>query len=53
MAQSLKKLGGFEEPDSNAIEWNFFPNWSDKLYIIKRDTLDFDPLSELTNVASA
>lgn len=48
-----KKLGGFEEPDSNAIEWNFFPNWSDKLYIIKRDTLDFDPLSELTNVASA
>lgn len=48
-----KKLGGFEEPDSNTIEWNFFPNWSDKLYIIKRDTLDFDPLSELTNVASA
>jgi hypothetical protein len=48
-----KKLGGFEEPDSNAIEWNFFPNWSDKLYIIKRDTLEFDPLSELTNVASA
>ena len=48
-----KKLGGFEEPDSNTIEWNFFPNWSDKLYIIKRDTLDFDPLSEFVNVASA
>lgn len=48
-----KKLGGFEEPDSNTIEWNFFPNWSDKLYIVKRDTLDFDPLTELTNVASA
>jgi hypothetical protein len=48
-----KKLGGFEEPDSNTIEWNFFPNWSDKLYIIKRDSLDFDPLSEFVNVASA
>lgn len=47
-----KKLGGFEEPDSNTIEWNFFPNWSDKLHIIKRDTLDFDPLTELVNVAS-
>jgi hypothetical protein len=47
-----KKLGGFEEPDSNTIEWNFFPNWSDKLYIIKRDSLDFDPLSALVNVKS-
>lgn len=47
-----KKFGGFEEPDSNTIEWNFFPNWSDKLHIIKRDTLDFDPLTELVNVAS-
>lgn len=45
-----KKLGGFEEPDSNTIEWNFFPNWSDKLYIVKRDTLEFDPLSALVNV---
>lgn len=48
-----KKLGGFEEPDSNTIEWNFFPNWSDKLYIVKRDTLEFDPLSALVNVPSA
>lgn len=47
-----KKFGGFEEPDSNTIEWNFFPNWSDKLHIVKRDTLDFDPLTELVNVAS-
>lgn len=48
-----KKLGGFEEPDSNTIEWSFFPNWSDNFYIIKRDTLDFNPLTELVNAASA
>ena len=47
-----KKLGGFEEPDSNTIEWSFFPNWSDKFYIIKRDTLDFNPLTDLVNVKS-
>lgn len=48
-----KKLGGFEEPDSNTIEWSFFPNWSDNFYIIKRDTLDFNPLTDLVNAASA
>jgi hypothetical protein len=48
-----KKLGGFEEPDSNAIEWSFHPNWSDKLYIIKRDTLDFNPLTDWVNVATS
>ena len=48
-----KKIGGFEEPDSNSIEWSFFPNWSDKLYIIKRDTLDFNPLTDWVNVKSA
>lgn len=47
-----KKLGGFEEPDSNTIEWSFFPNWSDKFYIIKRDTLDFNPLTDWVNVKS-
>ena len=47
-----KKLGGYDNPDSNAIEWNFFPNWSDDLYIIKVDTLDFNPLSDWVNVAS-
>ena len=47
-----KKLGGFEEPDSNTIEWSFFPNWSDKFYIIKRDTLDFNPLTDWVNAAS-
>ena len=47
-----KKLGGFEEPDSNAVEWSFFPNWSDELYIVKRDTLDFNPLTDWTNVSA-
>lgn len=48
-----KKLGGFEEPDSNTIEWNFFPNWSDKLYIVKQADMDFNPLTAWVNVASA
>jgi len=47
-----KKLGGFEEPDSNAIEWSFYPNWSDDLVIIKRDSLDFNPLTDLVNAKS-
>ena len=47
-----KKLGGFEEPDSNSIEWAFSPNWSDKFYIVKRDTLDFNPLTDWVNVKS-
>lgn len=47
-----KKLGGFEEPDSNTIEWNFFPNWSDNLVIIKASELDYNPLTDLVNVAS-
>lgn len=48
-----KNLGGFEEPDSNAISWNFFPNWSDKLVIVKASELDYNPLTDLVNVASA
>lgn len=47
-----KKLGGFEEPDSNTIEWSFFPNWSDNLYILKREELDFNPLTDLVNAAA-
>ena len=47
-----KKLGGFEEPDSNTIEWLFYPNWSDNFYIVKRETLDFNPLTDWVNVAS-
>ena len=48
-----KNLGGFEEPDSNSVEWSFFPNWSDKLHIIKREELDFNPLTDLVNASSS
>ena len=48
-----KKLGGFEEPDSNTIEWSFFPNWSDNLVIIKASELDYNPLTDLANASSA
>lgn len=48
-----KNLGGYEEPDSNAIKWSFLPNWSDKLVIIKQSEMDYNPLTDLTNVASA
>lgn len=47
-----KNLGGFEEPDSNSIEWNFFPNWSDDLVIVKASELDYNPLTDLVNSAS-
>jgi hypothetical protein len=47
-----KKLGGFEEPDSNTIEWSFFPNWSDNLVIVKATELDYNPLTDLVNVSS-
>ena len=48
-----KNLGGYEEPDSNTISWSFYPNWSDNLVLIKADTLDYNPLTELTNTASS
>lgn len=47
-----KNLGGYEEPDSNTIRWSFLPNWSDNLVIIKQSELDYNPLTDLTNVAS-
>lgn len=40
-----KTLGGYEAPDSNNIQWAFFPNWSDDLAIIVPD--DFNPLTDL------
>lgn len=40
-----KTLGGFEAPDSNAIQWSFLPNWSDDLVIIV--PTDFNPLTDL------
>lgn len=48
-----KNLGGYEEPDSNTIKWNFLPNWSDGLEIIKQTDMDYNPLTDLVNVASA
>lgn len=47
-----KNLGGYEEPDSNTINWSFYPNWSDNLVMIKSDTLDYNPLTDLVNAAS-
>jgi hypothetical protein len=47
-----KKLGGFEEPDSNTVEWNFFPDWSDNLVIVKVTELDYNPLTDLVNAKS-
>lgn len=40
-----KTLGGFEAPDSNAIQWMFLPNWSDDLAIIVPE--NFNPLTDL------
>ena len=48
-----KNLGGYEEPDSNTIKWSFLPNWSDDLEIIKQTEMDYKPLTDLVNVASA
>lgn len=42
-----KTLGGFEAPDSNAIQWSFLPNWSDDLAIVVPE--DFNPLTDLIN----
>ena len=47
-----KNLGGYEEPDSNSISWSFYPNWSDDLVLIKSDTLDYNPLTDLVNGTS-
>lgn len=42
---SDKRLGGFEEPDSNTVSWGFEPNWSDDLYIV--EPTDFDALTQI------
>lgn len=48
-----KNLGGYEGPDSNTVEWNFFPNWSDNLVILKQAggdlEFDYNPLTDLVN----
>jgi hypothetical protein len=51
-----KNLGGFEAPDGNAISWSFLPNWSDNFVIVSStedDPMDFNPLTDLVNSASA
>lgn len=40
-----KKFGGFENPDENAIQWHFLPNYSDDLVIVHPE--DFNPLTDL------
>jgi hypothetical protein len=40
-----KSFGGLEEPDSNAIQWSFLPNYSDDLAIVA--PTDFNPLTDL------
>lgn len=40
-----KKFGGFEEPDSNALEFKMLSNWSNNFTIITPS--DFDALTEL------
>lgn len=39
-----KGHGGYDAPDSNAIQWAFLPNYSDDLIIV---TPEFNPLTEL------
>jgi hypothetical protein len=39
-----KVFGGLEEPDSNAIQWSFLPNWSDNFAMIAPE---FNPLTDL------
>lgn len=40
-----KNLGGLENPDDNAVQWSFAPNWSDNFVIVK--PTDFNPLTDL------
>lgn len=44
---SDKGHGGYEAPDSNNIQWQFPPNYSDDLAIIT--PTDFNPLTDLQN----
>ena len=44
---SDKGHGGYENPDSNNIQWSFAPNYSDNLKIVT--PTDFNPLVDLVN----
>lgn len=41
-----KVFGGLDNPDTNAIEWSWMPNWSDDFAVI---TPSFDALGVLVN----
>ena len=40
-----KAFGGFDTPDSNSVQWNFLPNYSDDLVMVWPE--DFNPLNDL------
>jgi hypothetical protein len=40
-----KTLGGYDAPDSNVVQWNFLPNWSNDLTMVY--PTDFNPLTDL------
>lgn len=44
-----KNFGGLEEPDSNAVQWSFPPNYSDDFSILVPE--DFNPLTDLVETA--
>lgn len=46
-----KVHGGIDNPDTNAIQWSFLPNYSDELHIFSVTT--FNPLTDLCNVGSS
>ena len=46
-----KVHGGLDNPDTNAIQWSFPPNYSDDLKIFT--ITDFNPLTDLCNVGSS
>lgn len=45
---SDKVLGGFEEPDSNEVQFQFAPNWSGKFVVINPED-DFSPLHDIVH----
>jgi hypothetical protein len=46
-----KVHGGIDNPDTNAIQWSFLPNYSDELHIFPITT--FNPLTDLCGGASS
>ena len=46
-----KVHGGIDNPDTNAIQWSFLPNYSDDLKIFTITT--FNPLTDLCNVGAS